>query len=165
MIGASRIQWTSKSSRKSPGLNMVPLMDVFTILLFFLLINSTSSDVMEPPKTIKLPTSFVESKPRETVVVMVTEDEILVQGESVISTADVQAMEATEIDAIMQRLLIQQNRVIGISERSMSDSAEVTVLAHKTIPYEILKKVMSSCTYAGYEKISLAVIQKSTKPQ
>ena len=165
MIGASRIQWSSKARKKSPALNMVPLMDVFTILLFFLLINSTSSDVMEPPKTIKLPASFVESKPRETVAVMVTEDEILVQGESVISTAEVLATEDTEIDAIMQQLLVQQNRVIGISERTMSDSAEVTVLAHKTIPYEILKKVMSSCTYAGYEKISLAVIQKSTQPQ
>ena len=163
MIGASRIQWSSKTGMKSPGLNMVPLMDVFTILLFFLLVNSTSSDVMEPPKSIKLPASFVESKPRETVVVMVTEDEILVQGESVISTAEVQAAEETEIEAIMLRLLEQKKRVIGISERTMSDSAEVTVLADKTIPYEILKKVMSSCTYAGYEKISLAVTQKSAQ--
>jgi biopolymer transport protein ExbD len=148
---------------KPHGLNMVPLMDVFTILVFFLLVNSTSSDVMEPPKSINLPASYVESKPRETVAVMVTEEEILVQGESVISTAEVQAAEETEIEAIMLRLLEQQNRVIGISERTMSDSAEVTVLAHKTIPYEILKKVMSSCTFAGYEKISLAVIQKSTQ--
>ena len=163
MIGASRIQWSSKTVMKSPGLNMVPLMDVFTILLFFLLVNSTSSDVMEPPKSIKLPASFVESKPRETVAVMITEDEILVQGESVISTADVLASTETEIDIIMRRLLEQQNRVIGISERTMSDSAEVTVLADKTIPYEILKKVMSSCTYAGYEKISLAVTQKSAQ--
>ena len=163
MIGASRIQWSSKTGMKSPGLNMVPLMDVFTILLFFLLVNSTSSDVMEPPKSIKLPASFVESKPRETVAVMITEDEILVQGESVISTAEVQAAEETEIKAIMLRLLEQKNRVIGISERTMSDSAEVTVLADKTIPYEILKKVMSSCTYAGYEKISLAVTQKSVQ--
>ena len=163
MIGASRIQWSSKTGKKSPGLNMVPLMDVFTILLFFLLVNSTSSDVMEPPKSIKLPASFVESKPRETVAVMITEDEILVQGESVISTADVLASTETEIDIIMRRLLEQQNRVIGISERTMSDSAEVTVLADKTIPYEILKKVMSSCTYAGYEKISLAVTQKSAQ--
>lgn len=163
MIGASRIQWSSKTGMKSPGLNMVPLMDVFTILLFFLLVNSTSSDVMEPPKSIKLPASFVESKPRETVAVMITEDEILVQGESVISTAEVQAAEETEIEAIMLRLLEQKNRVIGISERTMSDSAEVTVLADKTIPYEILKKVMSSCTYAGYEKISLAVTQKSVQ--
>jgi biopolymer transport protein ExbD len=94
---------------------------------------------------------------------MVTEDAILVQGEYVISTEAVRAATETEIEAIMLRLLEQQSRVIGISERSISDSAEVTVLAHKTIPFEILKKVMSSCTYAGYEKISLAVMQKSTQ--
>lgn len=163
MIGASRIQWSSKTGKKSPGLNMVPLMDVFTILVFFLLVNSTSSDVMEPPKSINLPASYVESKPRETVAVMVTEDAILVQGEYVISTEAVRAATETEIEAIILRLLEQQSRVIGISERSISDSAEVTVLAHKTIPFEILKKVMSSCTYAGYEKISLAVMQKSTQ--
>ena len=163
MIGSSRIQWSSKSMMKSPGLNMVPLMDVFTILLFFLLINSTSSDVTEPPKTVKLPASYVESKPRETVAVVVTEDEILVQGESVASTQEVLESAEPEIEAIMLRLLEQQNRVIGISERTVSDSTEVTVLAHKTIPFEILKKVMSSCTRAGYEKISLAVIQKSSQ--
>ena len=163
MIGASRIQWRSKSTRKSPGLNMVPLMDVFTILLFFLLVNSTSSDVTEPPKTVKLPASYVESKPRETVAVVVTENEILVQGESVIATREVLQSTEPEIEAVMLRLLEQQKRVIGISERTMNDSAEVTVLAHKTIPFEILKKVMSSCTRAGYEKISLAVIQKSTQ--
>ena len=163
MIGASRIQWSSKATMKSPGLNMVPLMDVFTILLFFLLINSTSSDVAEPPKTIKLPASYVESKPRETVAVVVTEDEILVQGESVARTQDVAESTEPEIEGVMLRLLEQQQRVLGISERTVTDSAEVTVLAHKTIPFEILKKVMSSCTRAGYEKISLAVIQKSSQ--
>ena len=150
---------------KSPGLNMVPLMDVFTILVFFLLVNSTASDVMEPPKSISLPASYVESKPRETVAVMVTQKEILVQGEAVISTDEIMQTTETEIEAIMSRLLEQQNRVIGISERTVSDSTEVTVLAHKTIPFEILRKVMSSCTHAGYEKISLAVIQKSTQSQ
>ena len=165
MIGTSRIQWSSRSVRKSPGLNMVPLMDVFTILLFFLLVNSTSSDVAEPPKTVKLPASYVESKPRETVAIVVTEEEILVQGESVASTQAVLETTEPEIEAIMLRLLEQQKRVIGISERTVSDSAEVTVLAHKTIPFEILKKVMSSCTRAGYEKISLAVIQKSSQPK
>lgn len=144
---------------------MVPLMDVFTILVFFLLVNSTASDVMEPPDSISLPASYVDSKPRETVAVMVTEKEILVQGEAVISTAEIMQTTETEIEAIMSRLLEQQNRVIGISERTVSDSTEVTVLAHKTIPFEILRKILSSCTHAGYEKISLAVIQKSTQSQ
>jgi biopolymer transport protein ExbD len=68
----------------SAGLNLVSLMDVFTILVFFLLVNSSSSDVMEPPKNIKLPDSVVEAKPRETVIVMITPTEVLVQGEPVI---------------------------------------------------------------------------------
>ena len=165
MIGASRISWSSKTGMKSPGLNMVPLMDVFTILVFYLLVNSSSSDVMEPPKSINLPTSFVDSKPRETVSVIVTEDNILVQGEYVISTADVVSTTEPEILAIMQRLVELRKRVIGISEKTVTDSGEVTVLADKTIPFEILNKVMSSCTHAGYEKISLAVMQKPSLDQ
>ena len=165
MIGASRISWSSKTGMKSPGLNMVPLMDVFTILVFYLLVNSSSSDVMEPPKSINLPASFVDSKPRETVSVIVTEYKILVQGEYVISTADVVSTTEPEILAIMQRLVELRKRVIGISEKTVTDSGEVTVLADKTIPFEILNKVMSSCTHAGYEKISLAVMQKPSQVQ
>ena len=66
-------------------MNLVSLMDIFTILVFFLLVNSTSSDVMEPPKSISLPASFVESKPRETVVVMVTEEEVLAESQRCMS--------------------------------------------------------------------------------
>ena len=165
MIGASRISWAAKTGMHSPSLNMVPLMDVFTILVFYLLVNSSASDVMEPPKSINLPASFVESKPRETVSIIVTEDKILVQGEYVINTAEVMSTTEPEILAIMQRLVEQRNRVIGISEKTVTDSGEVTILADKTIPFEILNKVMSSCTHAGYEKISLAVMQKPSKPQ
>ena len=165
MIGASRISWAAKTGMQSPSLNMVPLMDVFTILVFYLLVNSSASDVMEPPKSINLPASFVESKPRETVSIIVTEDKILVQGAYVINTAEVMSTTEPEILAIMQRLVEQRNRVIGISEKTVTDSGEVTILADKTIPFEILNKVMSSCTHAGYEKISLAVMQKPSKPQ
>ncbi|NNJ95646.1 MAG: biopolymer transporter ExbD, partial [Gammaproteobacteria bacterium] len=68
------------SKQKKASLNLISLMDVFTILVFFLLVNSSSSDVMEPPKSITLPESVVDSKPRETVIVLVTEDNVLVQG-------------------------------------------------------------------------------------
>jgi biopolymer transport protein ExbD len=143
------------------GLNLVSLMDVFTILVFFLLVNSSSSDVMEPPKNIKLPDSSVEAKPRETVIVMITPDQILVQGQPVISTQDAMNNKSNVIDEIKQRLLLQQKKVIGISTKTVSQSREVTVLAHRTVPFHLMKKVMSSCTSAGYGKISLAVVQKA----
>jgi len=158
-----RMNRMARSKKKVPGLNLVSLMDVFTILVFFLLVNSSSSEVMEPPKQITLPDSIVEKKPRETVVVMVTEESIMIMGEPVISTADALSSKAPVLDAIQQRLVQQRENVIGISTRTVAESKEVTVLAHKSIPFKLLKKVMSSCTAAGYGKISLAVIQKASQ--
>jgi biopolymer transport protein ExbD len=158
-----RIKRMSRSNNKltSGGLNLVSLMDVFTILVFFLLVNSSSSDVMEPPKNIKLPDSVVEAKPRETVIVMITPSEILVQGEPVISTQEVVDSKDAIIEPVKERLLLQQKKVIGLNTKVVAEAKEVTVLAQRTVPFHLMKKVMASCTSAGYGKISLAVIQKA----
>ena len=150
-------------NQKKPTLNLVSLMDVFTILVFFLLVNSSSSDVMEQPKSIKLPESVVESKPRETIIVLVTEENVLVQGDVVMSTADVIASKESVMQPIQDRLMQQQQKVIGFNTKTVAQSKEVTVLAHRSLPFKLLKKVMSSCTSAGYGKISLAVIQKASQ--
>jgi len=151
------------SGQNKAGLNLVSLMDVFTILVFFLLVNSSSSDVMEPPKSIKLPESVVDSKPRETVIVLITENNVLVQGHIVMSTAEVIASKDAIMQPIKQRLLEQQKKVIGIKTKTIAQSREVTVLAHRTLPFKLLKKIMASCTSAGYGKISLAVVQKASQ--
>jgi len=69
------------------------------------------------------------------------------------------------IEPVKQRLLLQKKKVIGISTKSVAQSNEVTVLAHRTVPFHLMKKVMSSCTSAGYGKISLAVVQKAKSKQ
>jgi len=158
-----RINRMSRSKKKPSGLNLVSLMDVFTILVFFLLVNSSSTEVLEPPKTLTLPDSIVEKKPRETVVVLVTNESILVMGEAVISTADALAIKKPVIEAVHARLVLQRENVIGISTKVIAEGDEVTVLADRTIPFKLLKKIMSSCTAAGYGKISLAVIQKASQ--
>jgi biopolymer transport protein ExbD len=151
----------NKKSSATGGLSLVSLMDVFTILVFFLLVNSSSSDVMEPPKNIKLPDSAIETKPRETVIVMITPTQILVQGEPVISTQEVIDSKNPLITEIKDRLELQKKKVIGINTKVVSESQEVTVLAHRTVPFHLMKKVMASCASAGYGKISLAVVQKA----
>ena len=162
MSDTRRIKRMSRSKGlASGGLNLVSLMDVFTILVFFLLVNSASSDVMEPPKNIKLPDSIVEAKPRETVLVMITPQEVLVQGQPVITTQEVIDSKEPIIEQVKERLLLQQKKVIGINTKVVAESKEVTVLAHRTVPFHLMKKVMASCTSAGYGKISLAVVQKA----
>jgi len=163
MRESRRMRRMSRSRKKVPGLMLTSLMDVFTILVFFLLSNSSASEVVKAPDQIKLPDSTVETKPRETVVILVTPEEILVQGEVVAATPDLEQPGVDRVPAIMTRLAKLQSNLIGINTRTEADSTEVTLLADRTIPFSILKKVMSSCTLAGYGKISLAVTQKSSK--
>ncbi len=159
-----RMKRMERSHKRRPaGLHLVSLMDVFTILVFFLLVNSSSSDVLEPPKSIKLPDSIVDTKPRETIVVLVTPENVLVQGTVVASTQDVINSKKSVIPAIRDRLIEQKTKVIGFKTKTVAESKEITVLADRSLPFKLLKKVMSSCTSAGYSKISLAVIQKASQ--
>jgi biopolymer transport protein ExbD len=158
-----RIRRMERNRKKMTGLNLTSLMDVFTILVFFLLANSSSSEVLTTPKQIKLPDSVVESKPRETVVIMVSPDTVLVQGETVIGTSELMASGTDRIPAIRERLAQLERNVIGINTKTVAESKEVTILADKTIPFRALKKIMTTCTDSGYGRISLAVIQKASQ--
>lgn len=163
MKNSRRLKRMGRSKKKSAGLSLVSLMDVFTILVFFLLVNSSSTEVLQNPKEITLPDSVVETKPSETVVVFVSQESILVQGEVIMRTEDALAEKKQILIDIKTILLSQRKNIIGSSTKAAADSKEVTILADKKIPFRLLKKIMSTCTSAGYGKISLAVIQKASQ--
>jgi biopolymer transport protein ExbD len=161
MRDSRRIKRMGRSRKKIKGLNLTPLMDVFTILVFFLLFHASGSDVVESPRQINLPDSVVETKPRETVVIMVSPQVVLVQGEAVISTLDLLEHRMEAVSEITERLTQLERNIIGLSTKTVAESKEVTILADKTIPFRVLKQIMSTCTASGYGRISLAVIQKT----
>jgi biopolymer transport protein ExbD len=163
MRNSRRMKRMGRNKRKVTGLNLTPLMDVFTILVFFLLFHSSGGDVLETPKQIKLPDSVVETKPRETVVIMVSPEVVLVQGEVVVRTPELLEDRISTVAEIRDRLKQLERNIIGISTKTIAESKEVTILADKTIPFKVLKKIMSTCTGSGYGRISLAVIQKAVQ--
>jgi biopolymer transport protein ExbD len=144
------------------GLNLTPLMDVFTTLVFFLVVNQSTTEVLETPKQITLPDSVVEEKPRETVVIFVSPEEITVQGVPVARVADILAGNSEDVAGVGLRLAELSNKVIGLRTMRVAESQEVTILADKSVPFHVVKKVMSTCTGQGYARISLAVVQKAT---
>jgi biopolymer transport protein ExbD len=163
MNASRRIRRMTRYRRAVPKLNLTPLMDVFTVLVFFLMINSAAVEVLQQPKEITLPESAIESKPRETVVIFVGTEEVLVQGVPVARIADIEASESPEIEAIGVRLAELSESVIGLSTQAVAESQEVTVLADRSIPFSVLKKIMATCTAQGYTRVSLAVVQKSAE--
>jgi biopolymer transport protein ExbD len=160
MRNSRRIKRMSRNRLKITKMNLTSLMDVFTILVFFLLVNSASNEVLETPKQITLPASVVESKPRETVIITISAEDILVQGKLVAFVDDVLNDKSAAIEPISARLAQLKESVIGTSTASVAASQEVTILADRSVPFAVIKTIMSTCTSQGYEKVSLAVIQK-----
>jgi biopolymer transport protein ExbD len=138
-------------------------MDVFTILVFFLLVNSGSVELVEAPKDVTLPESLVETKPRETVVIFVSKDDVYVQGEIVARVNDILEGGSGTTDQISARLEELKENIVGPSTMAVAGSQEVTILADKSVPFVVIRRIMSTCTNGGYEDVSLAVIQKPTQ--
>ena len=161
MKNSRRLKRMSRNRVTVPKMNITALMDIFTILVFFLLVNSATTEVLETPKIITLPASFVEAKPRETIVIFISEDDVTVQGEVVVRTADILSAETESIRAIGDRLSDLSENIIGLNTQTIAQSQEVTILADREVPFTVIKRVMSTCTGQGYEKISLAVLQKA----
>lgn len=165
MKNSRRIKRMGRRKGTITKMNLTSLMDVFTILVFFLLVNSGTAEVLETPKQVVLPESKVEVKPRETVVIFIGKETVVVQGEPVITIADILASKAADIQPINDRLAEVQKTVIGMNTKEVSESQEITILADKTIPFSVIQKVMATCTQQGYERLSLAVIQKNGTAQ
>jgi len=161
MRDSRRIKRMSRNSAKAgiPKMNLTSLMDVFTILVFFLLVNSGQSEILDTPKEVRLPESVIESRPDETVVIFVSPNEIIVQGEAVIAMRDVMSSQGA-IEPISARLALLKDSIIGRSTQTVAASQEVTVLADKSIPFDVIRRVLSTCTGQGYTNVSLAVMQK-----
>lgn len=147
------------------SLNLISLMDIFTILVFFLLVNSQDVEVLPNAKDLLLPESYADQKARENVVVMITDEDILVQGRSVAKMADVMQQEGIVIFGLENELRLQTERLLRKDTQRTIEDREVTIMGDRELPYSLLKKVMASCTAADYGKISLAVMQKPEAEQ
>ena len=146
-------------NRADAHLNLIPMIDILSVMVSFLLVYSTNVEVLQNTRAIQIPQSISEKQPRVTVVVMLSRDELYLQGEPIASVADIRA----SADGIIAplRAALDRPMLLG-SQAAQQDISqrEITVMADKALPYEVLKKVMATCTDANYGRISLAVMQK-----
>jgi biopolymer transport protein TolR len=145
--------------RADAELNLIPMIDILSVMVSFLLVYSTNVEVLQNTKAIEIPQSIAEQQPRQPVVVMLTRDELFVQGEPIATVAEIRATAGDVIgplrDALKRPTLVGQE----VTEKDLAER-EITVMGDKALPYDVLKKVMRTCTDADFGKISLAVLQK-----
>ena len=162
---AKRLQRHQRRGKAQGKLNLVSLMDIFTILVFFLMVNSSDVKVLQQNPSIKLPESTASLDTKETLVLTVVESDILIQGRKVASLLDLAGDDQIIVgikdeleyqSSRNKRLLANEENVVGLP---------ITIMGDKDIPYESLKKIMESCVAANYTNISLAVSKMARKEE
>ena len=158
--GAKLLQWRrqrQEEKQRRPILNLVALMDVFTILVFFFLVHSSDSAPGEQREVVELPESHSALPPRETPVVTITRESVLLDGERVAELDSLLSADATALNGLRNGL----RALLEEGERDGSGSAALTIEGDRLIPFEVLNRVMRTCTRAGFGDISLSVLQLS----
>lgn len=141
-------------------MNLVSLIDVFTILIFFLLSSASGVETLVSPKAVKLPLANVEQAPKDTVVLVVSGDEILAEGRRVALVSEVMASQGdlipglkAELDLLATRKAVRAENLSKIE----TEGQAVTIMADKDTPYLLLRKVMYTCARASFSDVSFAV--------
>ncbi|MGD8783697.1 MAG: biopolymer transporter ExbD [Thioalkalispiraceae bacterium] len=149
-----------KGLNKRAGLNLVSLMDIFTILVFFLLVTSDSQK-LPSTKDITLPTSVAKKVPRETVVLSITKKELFIQGKQIVSLTQLSENQSTIIKELLDELKYQASKSL-FSSSDKSVGRAITIMGDEHIPYKLLRKILATCRQANYTRIAFAAYQKAS---
>jgi biopolymer transport protein ExbD len=146
-------------NKQELDMNLVSLIDIFTILIFFLLSSATEVETLPSYRAVKLPESTADAQPKETIVVLVSGSEIVVDGRKVADVADVMKASDDVIPTLKAELELLSKRQV-IREKNQALKTAVTIMGDKDIPYRLLRKVMVTSARANFTDVSFAVRQR-----
>jgi len=146
-------------AKKVAGLNLVSLMDIFTILVFFLLMNSGDSQEIEKASFISLPDSQASSSFQNDLLIFVGENSISINDEEIVSLDLVKKVKGKTVDELAKVLKVYALEQGELTEFEKNNGRSVTIMGDQEVPYLILKSVMATCSQENFRDIALAVNQ------
>ena len=144
------------------SINLVSMIDIFTILIIYLLVNTAAVQINGADQ-VDLPTSQAEEPPRQNVAIIVTKDDILVDGKAVMKVIDIDmGPKGPDVIEPLKQYLLQNAPPTPSQQAEGSDGGEVNILADKSIEYALLKRIMWTCSAAQFAKLSFGVMPKGS---
>ena len=157
-----------KQGDRDVAINVVSLIDIFAILVFYLLVNALVVEVIPEYQNLKLPHSIATEKPQRTVTVAVSATDILLDEKRIMSVEDALQSEQRVLALLAAALLpLAATGSDVVDEDANSDGTkaagrrDVNIVADKDTPYSLLKKILATCVDAKFDKVSLAVREAS----
>jgi len=149
-------------NKSKMDMNLVALIDIFTVLIFFLMSGAAGVEILNPGKAVALPQSSADKLPRETLVITVSGPDILVEGRRVATVSDALAAKGDLIAGLKEELDLQAKRVV-LRPENQAQGRAITIMGDKDLPYSLLRKVMVTAARADFSEVSFAVTPKAVK--
>jgi biopolymer transport protein ExbD len=151
-----------KTSSGEARLQLTSMMDMFTILLVFLLKTySTHGQLINPSRDLTLPSSVVLHPPEVGLDVTISADWVLVNGKPVEKTQDILAIDSYIIPNLQKELHRYAREGQKLEERyGTKFSGKVTIQGDKNLPYKLLIKILATCGQSDFPNMRLVVYKK-----
>lgn len=166
MLSRSRIA----KKKYTTHLNITSMMDMFTIILVFLLKSySSEGTILTNADNLVLPNSVSKKKPKEVnLQVAVTTEMILVDNQPVAPTEDARRIPLENPDPIIVKLeeklascYAQEQEMVKMGALNQV-VGKVIVQVDKNIEFDVLFKVMNTCGKVGYNNMNFAVMERES---
>ncbi len=138
-------------------LNLVALMDIFTILVFFLLLNSGEAEKLENAKFVELPNSHAGTPPHSELVVLIDEESIWLGDQLVVAIADIAKRKESSITELSEALKDFRERKGELNSYEQENGLALTIMGDHAVPFGLLKTVMATARLEDFRDIALAV--------
>ncbi|MCU0642667.1 MAG: biopolymer transporter ExbD [bacterium] len=155
-----------KRHDNNPGkvsVNLTSMMDMFTIILVFLLKSySTEGSLIQPSDFLTLPTSTIEQSPEVALDLVISKEWVMVNHDPVEKVSSILAQESLIVKSLQEKLAVYSREAKRMEETfGTKFSGKVTIQGDKDISYRLLVKVMATCGKSDYPNMRLVVYKKS----
>ena len=163
-MALSKLKRRKRSSRP-PALMLTSMMDMFTIILIFLLCSfSEHPETLKLDKNLELPRSSSESEYSKTIKVILSKKELRLNDEvmATVSGSAIQGLTGVadpKTSSFFQRLqTYYQARTEGGAEKNRE--AHLLLLCDKSHSFKTINTVIKTAGMAGYPNFQFAVLQE-----
>ncbi|MCX7726492.1 MAG: biopolymer transporter ExbD [Chitinispirillaceae bacterium] len=135
---------------------LTSLIDVMTILLVFLIKSfSTEGNIVTPAEDLILPISTSQNSPKVRCSVVITKKSLLVEGMELVPITTIVKSDSMMIPSLYKWIKVEKNKCTD-----SSGITELMIQCDREIEFAIVKKVMFTCSKAGFTNYTVLVMQE-----
>ena|SRR5688572_11066706 len=158
------LQGHGKKLTANADLLLTPLIDMFVILVVFLIMNfSASGELVSLSRDIQLPQASVTDELERAPIIQISANTVAIEGVKVGDSEDILKDPDLRIPELTDKMQ-EMRKIDEMMHPGQPFKGQVIINADKNIDFKLIRKVMFAATDAGYINFNYAVLTAGKQP-